>query len=1487
MQTTRWLLTIGLFSVLSVPSQAKDLRVLFLGDNGHHQPRARFAQLEPVLRGKGIRLDYTDNVADLNAETLADYEAVALYANIDAIEKPQADALLEYVASGKGFIPIHCATYCFRNDERIVALMGGQFQRHGTGTFRTELAQPEHPIMRGFGGFESWDETYVHHKHNEKNRTVLAFRVDDEGREPWTWVRTHGKGRVFYTAWGHDHRTFGNRGFQNLMERGIRWAAGDDPAIAGEYMKDIPFPVPEMTKPGVGAKPLEYIEVGPKIPNYTAGKSWGTQGDVITKMQKPLPPEESMKHISVPKGFRVELFVSEPDLKGKPIAMSWDERGRLWVCETYDYPNELQPKGKGRDRIRICEDTDGDWKADKFTVFAEKLSIPTAITFANGGAIVQNGTETLFLKDTDGDDVADERKVLFTGWALGDTHGGVSNFQYGLDNWIWAMQGYNNSRPVPGENPRSGRGNESPNAGKDSGLVASSTTRKPAPQAQTFRQGFFRFKPDGSEIEFIRSTNNNTWGLGISEEGLIFGSTANGCPSVFMPIPNRYYERVKGWRKSLVLQNIAPDYKYKPITKNVRQVDWHGGFTAAAGSAIYTARRYPKEYWNQVAFVCGPTGHLVAGFHLKPDGAGFKSKNEFNLFASTDEWTAPIMADVGPDGNVWVLDWYNYIVQHNPTPQGFKTGKGNAYETDLRDKKHGRIYRVVYGDDPKPMSLAGADPSTLVKTLSHPTMLWRKHAQRLLVESGKKFVRKPLEEIAHRNVDQTDIDVGAIHAIATLAGLDPGKQNNRLADNMRSHKSTAVRRVGLSLLGNPVPWGVPAEDGSDDGYTHIALFKDPDPQVRLAAFLLHTEDEAVQSGRAKGYGPATHLTRALSRPENLSDPLLNDALIAAASAEAAQFLDAVARQPIMPNENVERFITTVAEHAVRTDPGCVSRVLSECHDKKASAEIVHAIVLGFDRGWPSKRGRYRPGSETAAKCLAILGTLPPEYRGVFAKFLSGSPMFAENISRIVSRLLLRVEDNSVPLEDRARLAQEIIELQPNRVASVKALLDLVSPQTPTDLASALITAAGRSEANEAPAIIITKAGSLTPNTKRVAIGSLLTRTASTRALLDAVSEGQLQLGDLSLDQRQALSSHPDRSVRDLAKKVFAKTGGLTNPDRQKVLAELMAVCDMKGTKDAGKAMFKKHCAKCHMHSGEGIKVGPDLTGMAVHPKKELLGHILDPSASVEGNYRLYSVITDDGKAINGMLAAESRTTLELIDTEGKKQSVLREEIDEMVSTKKSVMPEGFEKLMSKQEFADLLTFLTDRGKFLPIDISKVASVASDRGMFFNKNANVERLIFPDWKPKVFNNVPFVLIDPQGGTVPNTILLHGPATPLVQRMPKRVELLVNGPVRAIHMLGGVGGWAYPYNRDETVSVIVRLHYADGSTEDHELKNGIHFADYIRRADVKGSEFAFQLRGQQIRYLAVYPKKSEPIQRMELIKGPDGTAPVLMAITAEAP
>ena len=414
---------------------AADLRVLFLGDEDLHRPRTRFALLDDALADRGIELVYTEDIGDLNADTLSMYDALVVYANVHATEASHEKALLEYVRGGGGFVPIHCASYLFRDWPALVDLVGARFVRHGDGVFRTEIALPEHPVFEGFAGFESWDETYVHDRHNDAGRTVLSYRVDEEGREPWTWVRDEGRGRVFYTAWGHDERTWGHPGFQNLIERGIRWAAGDDPSSAGEYLSERPFPVPQMTSVSDDVAPFEYVDVGAKIPNYLPSDKWGTQGEPRSRMQKPLPPQQSLKHFVTPTGFRVELFAAEPDLGGKPIAMNWDERGRLWLCETVDYPNELQPTGKGRDRIRICADSDGDGRADTFTIFAQGLSIPTAIVTCRGGAIVQDGTQTVFLKDTDGDDRADVRRVLIDNWNVRDTHGGVSNFRLGLDNW--------------------------------------------------------------------------------------------------------------------------------------------------------------------------------------------------------------------------------------------------------------------------------------------------------------------------------------------------------------------------------------------------------------------------------------------------------------------------------------------------------------------------------------------------------------------------------------------------------------------------------------------------------------------------------------------------------------------------------------------------------------------------------------------------------------------------------------------------------------------------------------------------------------------------------------------------------------------------------------------------------------------------------------------------------------------------------------------
>ena len=209
------------------PPTTTRLKVLFLGDRGHHVPADRAAQLIPVMAGRGIDMTYTEDVAHaLDPKTLAKIDVLLLYANIDAIAPEHAKALLDYVENGGGFAPIHCASYCFRNNADVVNLIGAQFFRHGTGEFDTTIVNADHPIMKGISPFHTWDETYVHSKHNEKDRIVLQTRDEAGKAEPWTWVRTHGKGRVFYTAYGHDWRTWCEPGFQDLIERGLRWASG-------------------------------------------------------------------------------------------------------------------------------------------------------------------------------------------------------------------------------------------------------------------------------------------------------------------------------------------------------------------------------------------------------------------------------------------------------------------------------------------------------------------------------------------------------------------------------------------------------------------------------------------------------------------------------------------------------------------------------------------------------------------------------------------------------------------------------------------------------------------------------------------------------------------------------------------------------------------------------------------------------------------------------------------------------------------------------------------------------------------------------------------------------------------------------------------------------------------------------------------------------------------------------------------------------------
>lgn len=1446
------LLSLMFVAVASAQDNPKPLKLLFLGDDGHHRPQERFAQLQPVLAKRGIDLVYTDKVASLDPKILSGYAGVVIYANHTKIAPEQEKALVDYVESGKGFIPLHCASYCFLNSPKYIDLVGGQFQRHGTGVVGTTQAKVEHPILKDFAGFKSWDETYVHTKHNEKDRIVLEFRDEKGKAEPWTWVRTQGKGRVFYTAWGHDAKTWSNPGFQNLVERGIRWAVGDESTV-------VPPVISETSGEKGTLKPFEYTDA--KVPFYPPSRD-GHKGP-LSKMQLPVEASESIKHMVVPKGMKVELFAADPQIY-RPICMNWDARGRLWIAETLDYPNEIKPAGEGRDRIVICEDTDGDGKADKFTVFADKLSIPTSFTFANGGVIVMQAPDTLFLKDSTGGDKADVRKVLFTGWGTFDTHAGPSNLHYGFDNWIYGIVGYSGFNGTVGG------------------------------EKHKFAQGFYRFKPDGSKLEFLRSTNNNSWGVGFSEDGQLFGSTANNNASVHMPIPNRYYEKVRGLSPS-VLGTIADSQQIFPVTDKIRQVDQHGKFTAAAGHALYTARTYPKEYWNKIAFVTEPTGHLLANFVLEPKGGTFVAKNNGSFLASDDEWTAPIMAEVGPDGQMWVIDWYNYIVQHNPTPAGFKTGRGNAYETPLRDKSHGRIVRVVYPEG-KPSVNPKLDVNkseTLVAALKSDNMLWRKHAQRLLVERGKLDVVPALIELVRdKKVDEIGLNVGAIHALWTLQGLGVLDGKNDDATNAVSfaillHPSAAVRAAALLTLPR-TPEGVRALCvGAMPDDRLLASLTDKHPQVRLAALLAVSE---MPTNKAVG----RVLLAALLDKSMDVDPWLRDASIAALAAHHQAVFAALKdvpasawAEPKVDLKSTKEILGRVVEHYSRTAPGdSVNDILEAL--PSLPKELSAAYLAGLARGWPADQPPKL--TDAAAKSLASLLTSGDAAQARQTNLLAKRwkvNILDDQLKTLAAESLKQLRDEKLSDDNRVAAAAALVEIRGNDPTLVKELAAFLTPRSSPELANGILEAIGKSDISNAGTELAALTPTLTPAIRPTAIRILLGRPVWTQALLGAIDKGTISADTLSLDQKQSLLNHPTKSLASHAKATFAKTGGVPSPDREKVIVELQPLLKQTGDPAAGKAVFMKNCALCHRHGSDGAKIGPDLTGMAVHPKSHLLIEIMDPNRSVEGNYRQHVVTTKKGTVLTGLLASESKTAIEIVDSQAKTHSIPRDEIDELQATTKSLMPEGFEKQLTAKDVVNLLEFLTQRGRFTPLALAKAATAVSTKGMFLDEADNHERLIFPQWTTQTFNGVPFQLVDPQGARTPNVILLPGgPKNSLCANYPAAVALPCNAAVKTVHLLSGIAGWAYPGGKKGTVSMIVRLHYSDGSTEDHQLKNGEHFADYIRRVDVPGSQFAFALRGQQVRYLAIQPKKADVIERIEFVKGTDGTAPVVMAVTVES-
>jgi putative membrane-bound dehydrogenase-like protein len=408
--------------------------------------------------------------------------------------------------------------------------------------------------------------------------------------------------------------------------------------------------------------------------------------------------------------------------------------------------------------------------------------------------VATDGRDIVYLRDENNDGRSDTRKVLATGLDIHDTHASTSHFLYGMDNWIYATVGY-------------------------SGVNIEIDGKK-----TKFGSSVFRFRPDLSKLEHLQNTTNNTWGLGFTEEGDVIGSTANNNPSWILSIPEVAYAG-SGIEQPKTPRLDTSTIIY-PNTLDITQVDQIDRFTAAAGHQFYTDNILAGVYDAGNAFICEPTGHNVATGDVLPKGSLKKTiLRGNNLFASSDAWAAPVAARVGPDGAVWVADWYNPIIQHNvvfrfwnparaydhphsPYQTGDPgPGKGNAYETPLRDKEHGRIWRVVPANAPvrKGTALDPAKPATLVVGLTSPSQQIRLHAQRLLVERGGQDAVKSLEMLITDNTAPkgSDKPLAALHAIWTLQGIGaaPGTPGYQVLAASLKNSNPLVRRHAMLALG--------------------------------------------------------------------------------------------------------------------------------------------------------------------------------------------------------------------------------------------------------------------------------------------------------------------------------------------------------------------------------------------------------------------------------------------------------------------------------------------------------------------------------------------------------------------------------------------------------------------------------------------------------------------------------------------------------------
>lgn len=960
-------------------------------------------------------------------------------------------------------------------------------------------------------------------------------------------------------------------------------------------------------------------------------QAYGVPYDAGRVSVPPLSPQQSAATLVVGAELAVELVAAEP-LVADPVAIDFGPDGRLWVCEMHDYPEGTGGNYEPGGRVRVLEDLDGDGRYDTSTLFLDGLSFPTGVSVWRQGVLVCAAPDVLFAADEDGDGRADRLEKVLTGFATHNYQARVNSLAWGLDGWLYGS------------------------GGLFGGVVALAGGKAVDVSNTDFRvhSSLGRLEP----------------AAGRSQQGRVRDDWDNwfGCDSGTLikhyPLAEHYLRRNPHYGASGLEVYVPADADSTllyPARDDVQSFALSGPprrVTSACGLGLYRDERLGASYAGN-AFVCEPVNLAVHRLVLEPRGATFaghrggdEASREF--LAATDRWFRPVQLRTGPDGALWIVDMYRYVIEH---PRWIPAESLAAHDVRAGDRL-GRIWRISRKDaPPRPMPrLAGLRPAELAAMVDTPNGTQRDLACQMLLwgegqTSDNEWTPRDLREaqaklvVLVRSAERPAVRAAAAAVLDGMHALEPELVTHLLTDRHPGVRRQALRMAETRLHALP-------------RLSHLLgqLVEDADAQVRLQlAYTLGAWDDPQA---------AWLLSRLMI--QDFGDPHVRAATFSSINhGNVAEVIRQVLR--LTTDRPPAALLGTLLEQALLWD------------ESGAVAHGLHALLRGeAEFAWRAEA--LRPLLAAAAR------------RGTsLRRLLDGS------VACRIDEFLAHARDCAAneQLELAVRLtALSLLGWQADeQLRDLELARTLLAPQPPVELQLAALDLLSRAERNEAADFAIDALPSLGPAAREAALDTLMSRTTWARRLLQAVADGHIPSTILSATRQQVLREHPDTEIRRLAARLLA----LERANLAGLLAEYRMAAES-GRPAHGRKLFARHCAGCHRLAGVGHAVGPDLAALTDRSPEAILVAMFDPNRAVDQRYLLYTAVTQEGRVHQGLLVEETSTSLTLRAAEGKETMLLRSDLESLTSSGKSLMPEGLERDLPPAEAADLVAWVAAAGQ---------------------------------------------------------------------------------------------------------------------------------------------------------------------------------------------